>query len=69
VIAPLVFGWLAAEAAIWYEAHGQEVALAEKSGLRLAVLSIAAFVFLGMLLLLLVNEKKAIAAAREAPTS
>jgi MFS transporter, UMF1 family len=69
VIAPLVFGWLAHEAAIWYEAQGQATAAAEQSGLRLALLSIVAFVALGMLLLLLVNEKKAIAASREAPTS
>jgi UMF1 family MFS transporter len=63
VIAPLLFGWLAADAALWYEARGQEVALAEQSGLRLAVLLIAAFIAAGTLLLLLVNEKKAIAAA------
>jgi len=67
VIAPLVFGWLAAEGALWFEARGQEVALAEQSGLRMAVLSIAVFIVVGMLLLLRVNEAKAIAAAREAP--
>ena len=59
VIAPLVFGWLAAEAALWYEGGGQAVALAEQSGLRLAVLSIAAFILVGLILLLFVNEKKA----------
>ena len=59
VIAPLVFGWLAAEAAIWYEAGGQEIGLAEQSGLRLAILSIAAFILAGLLLLLFVNEEKA----------
>jgi len=67
VIAPLVFGWLAAEAAIWYEGRGQAVALAEQSGLRIALLSIAAFIVVGTLLLLLVNEKKAIEAAQETP--
>jgi len=59
VIAPLVFGWLAAEAALWYESGGQQVALAEQSGLRLAILSIAAFILVGLILLLFVNEKKA----------
>lgn len=59
VIAPLVFGWIAAEAALWYEGRGQEVVLAEQSGLRLAILAIAAFVLVGLILLLFVNEKKA----------
>jgi UMF1 family MFS transporter len=66
VIAPLLFGWLAAESAIWFEGRGQAVAVAEQSGLRLALLSIAVFIVVGMLLLLLVNENKAIAAARDA---
>jgi UMF1 family MFS transporter len=65
VIAPLVFGWLAAEAALWYEAGGQAVLAAEQAGLRLAILSIAAFILAGMLLLLTVNEKKAREAAQE----
>ncbi|NLF13295.1 MAG: MFS transporter [Anaerolineaceae bacterium] len=59
VIAPLVFGWLAAEAALWYEARGQAVALAEQSGLRLAIWSIAAFILVGLILLLFVNEARA----------
>ncbi|MGC9334434.1 MAG: MFS transporter [Anaerolineae bacterium] len=63
VIAPLIFGWLAAEAALWYEAGGQEVVLAEQSGLRLAILSIAAFILVGMILLTFVDERKARAAA------
>jgi len=58
VIAPLVFGWLAAEGALWYEAGGQQVTLAEQSGLRLAILSIAAFILAGLILLLFVNEAK-----------
>jgi UMF1 family MFS transporter len=63
VIAPLVFGWLAAEAALWYEGQGQNATLAEQSGLRLAVLSIAAFILVGLFLLTFVDEKKARAAA------
>ena len=65
VIAPLLFGLLAAEAAIWYEARGQTVTVAEQSGLRLALLLIATFIAVGTLLLLFVNEKKAIAAASQ----
>ncbi|MBN1657703.1 MAG: MFS transporter [Anaerolineae bacterium] len=63
VIAPLVFGWLAAEAALWYEGQGQSVAVAEQTGLRLAVLSIAAFILAGLILLTFVNEQKARAMA------
>jgi len=64
VIAPLVFGWLAAEAALWYEVKGQDVVLAEQSGLRLAILSIAAFILVGLLLLASVDERQARQAAR-----
>ena len=67
VIAPLLFGLLAAEAALWYEARGIQVAIAEQNGLRLAILLIAAFIGVGTLLLLLVDEKKAIAAAQQGP--
>ncbi len=63
-IGPAVFGYLAAELTLWYQSHGQAVALAEQSGHRLAVLSIAAFLIVGWALMLLVNEKK----AREAAT-
>jgi len=66
VVAPLVFGWLAAEAALWYEARGQAVALAEQSGLRLAIWSIAAFILAGLILLLFVNEARAREASQTA---
>jgi len=65
VIAPLVFGWLAAELALWFEASGQATEMAEASALRLAVLSIVAFILVGMFLLAFVDENKARAAARE----
>jgi len=58
-----VFGWLAAELTLWYQSQGQAVTLAEQSGHRLAVLSIAAFLIVGWALMLLVNEKKAREAA------
>lgn len=66
-IGPGVYGWLAAEAALVFQAQGQSVLLAEQSGQRVAILSIAVFLFLGLLLLLWVNEKKARAAAEGAP--
>ena len=58
-IGPAVYGWIAAEAALWYEAHGQAVTVAEQSGQRLAILSIGAFIIAGLILLAFVNERKA----------
>jgi MFS transporter, UMF1 family len=63
-IGPAVFGWLAAELTLWYQSQGQSVDLAEQSGHRLAILSIAAFLIIGWALMSFVNEKK----AREAAT-
>jgi UMF1 family MFS transporter len=67
-IGPAVYGWLAAEAALWFEAQGQAVALAEQSGQRIAILSIIAFLLVGLMLLLFVDEAKG-RAARELPES
>lgn len=58
-IGPAIFGWLAAELTIWYQSQGQNVTLAEQSGHRLALLSIAVFLFVGWALMLRVNEAKA----------
>ena len=55
-IGPLVYGLIAAEAALWYQAQGQDITTAEQSGMRLAILSIVAFLALGLLLLAWVNE-------------
>jgi UMF1 family MFS transporter len=63
-IGPTIYGWIAAEAALWYGGQGQSVALAEQSGQRLAILSIVVFLFAGLFLLLFVNERKARAAAQ-----
>ncbi len=57
-IGPAVYGWIAADAAIWYQKQGQSITLAEQSGQRLAILSIAIFLFVGLLLLWQVNETK-----------
>jgi len=62
-IGPVVYGFVAAEAALWYQAQGQDVALAEQSGQRIAILSIIAFLVLGLIVLSFVNERKARAAA------
>jgi UMF1 family MFS transporter len=58
-IGPAVFGWLAAEATLWYQSQGQNVELAEQSGHRLAIFSIALFLIVGWALMSFVNEKKA----------
>ena len=65
-IGPAVYGWLAAEAALWYQAQGQSAGVAEQSGQRLAILSIGAFILAGLLLLAFVDEKKARATAIQA---
>lgn len=57
-IGPAVYGWVAAEGALWYEAQGLASQLAEQAGQRLAVLTIAAFLLVGLLVLLTVDEAK-----------
>jgi UMF1 family MFS transporter len=63
-IGPTIYGWLAAEAAFWFEAQGQVPQVAEQSGQRLAVLSIVAFLVVGMAVLFSVDETKGRAAAQ-----
>jgi UMF1 family MFS transporter len=58
-IGPLVFSLIAAEMALWYQARDQAAAPAEQAGLRLAILSIAAFILAGLILLAFVDERKA----------
>ncbi len=58
-IGPAVYGLIAAGAANWYQAQGQLAEAAEQAGQRLAILSIGAFLLLGLALLLRVDEKKA----------
>jgi UMF1 family MFS transporter len=65
-IGPAVYGWIAAEAALWYQGQGQGTVLAEQSGQRLAILSIALFLLAGLALLAFVDEGKARAVARQA---
>ena len=58
-IGPAVFGFLAAELALMYEGRGVAVEPAEQQGLRLAIVAIALFLVLGLLIVLTVNEKRA----------
>ncbi len=57
-IGPAVYGFLAAEAAIWYMNAGRDAVTAEQLGQRIAILSIAAFLLVGLFLLQFVNEKR-----------
>jgi UMF1 family MFS transporter len=68
-IGPTVYGFIAAEVALWYQAQGETAVLAEQLGQRLAILSIAAFFVVGLVLLLLVNERKARAMAAPPATT
>jgi UMF1 family MFS transporter len=64
-IGPAVYGFVAAEAALWYQRQGQAVDVAEQAGQRLAILSIGVFLLIGLLILLAVNEARARASAEE----
>ena len=58
-IGPTIFGLLAAEATKWYLNTRQMAALAaEQAGHRVALFSIAAFLLVGLAVLLSVNERK-----------
>lgn len=63
-IGPTVYGLVAATSAHWFEARGMATLLAEQTGQRVAILSIAVFLMVGLLLLLLVNEAKGRKAAQ-----
>jgi len=58
-IGPTIYGVLAAEVAMWYERQGMNRLIAEQSGQKAAILSIAVFLLIGLGILLAVNEKKA----------
>ena len=55
-IGPAVFGWVAAEVALRYQAQGETAVLAEQLGQRSAILTIGLFLLVGLLLLTRVNE-------------
>jgi UMF1 family MFS transporter len=70
-IGPTIYGWVAAESAIWFEAQGERASFlwfkaieggapfAEQLGQRVAVLPVIAFLVVGLVLLLSVNEARA----------
>jgi MFS transporter, UMF1 family len=57
-IGPAAFGVLAAGASVRFEALGQAARLAEQAGHRVALFLVIAFLVVGLILLLLVNEAK-----------
>jgi UMF1 family MFS transporter len=63
-IGPAVYGLVAAEAALWYESRGWTTVLAEQAGQRMALITVGAFLLVGLVLLLFVNESKARAASQ-----
>ena len=62
-IGPTVYGLVAAGIALRLEKRGMETLLAEQVGQRAGILSIAAFLIVGMIILVTVNEKNARKAA------
>jgi MFS transporter, UMF1 family len=64
-IGPTVYGLLAGGIAIWLEKRGTATLLAEQTGQRAGILSIAVFLIIGMIILITVNEKRARKAAEE----
>jgi UMF1 family MFS transporter len=70
-IGPAIYGWVAAESALrfqaqgesaaflWFRAHERGAALAEQLGQRVAILPVIAFLVVGLVLLLSVNERRA----------
>lgn len=65
-IGPTIYGFIAAESALWYQAQGQGAQLAEQLGQRMAILAIAVFIGIGLILLTFVDERAGRAAALEA---
>ncbi len=57
-IGPTVYGFIAAEAALWYQRSGMMALPAEQAGQRIAIVSVAVFLLAGLLLLLPVNVKR-----------
>jgi MFS-type transporter involved in bile tolerance (Atg22 family) len=64
-IGPTVYGILAAEAALWFQRQGMVELLAEQSGQKVAIVSVAVFLLVGLLVFLTVNVNKAREAAQE----
>ncbi len=69
-IGPTIYGIVAAEAALWYQANrGLPALTAEQAGQRVAIVSIVVFLLAGLAILFAVNEGKARQAAVTAPVA
>jgi UMF1 family MFS transporter len=65
-VGPAIYGWLATGVAIWLEKNrAMEKLLAEQTGQRAGLMSIAVFLIIGMVILTTVNEKRGRQAATE----
>jgi UMF1 family MFS transporter len=63
-IGPTIYGLVAAEAALWFEANRNMAAIsAEQAGQRVAIIFVALFLLVGLTILFSVNEAKARQAA------
>jgi MFS transporter, UMF1 family len=60
-LGPTIYGFIAAEMAQYYAARGIETFKAEQMGLHIAVLSIAAFLVIGLVFLMFVRQKRHLA--------
>ena len=58
-IGPTIYGIIAFRTAIFFENRGMDVLLAEQTGQRAGIFSIAIFLIIGLLVLVSVNEKRA----------
>lgn len=57
-IGPTVYGFLAAEAALWFERRGTAILLAEQFGQRVAIGSILIFLLVGLIILLKIKDPR-----------
>jgi len=65
-VGPAIYGWLATGVAIWLERNrAMEKLLAEQTGQRAGLISIAVFLIVGLIILTTVNEKRGRQAAAE----
>jgi UMF1 family MFS transporter len=58
-IGPTIYGIIAFRTALYFEGQGMDVLLAEQTGQRAGLFSIALFLIVGLLMLVSVNEKRA----------
>lgn len=64
-LGPAVYGWLASNAARWFQGNAMSVLAAEQSGQRVAIISMALFLTVGLILLRFVRAGKVQSAAKQ----